>query len=703
MSSDPMIQSNHKEGRSGHLEPFFSPEYVVVIGACPKPGNLGWCIIESLKAQGFPGKVVAIHPKFPKTMDDGCRSIDELQGKPDLAIAAVSAEATVSLIEPLALKGTHHMIAVSGGFAEAGNCDLQEEMKTVANQCGVRIVGPNGLGIFSAPDRFNSFFLSPTDLCLPKPGSIALISQSGAFLALILNQLEQRGVGVHRAINFGNRVDVGECDALEAFGQDPQVRAIGIYLESFHDGERFFEQVQAITPNKPVLIYKGGKSQSGCRATQAHSASLAGSYPVFQAICRQTGMVEILTLNELVDGLQLLAQPASPLNDRLLIVSNGGGMGVLLTDLCEHYWRIEPPSTGDQDQLRKILPEIYSLANPIDLTGSGTNHQCIEILRQLLPAKTFDALLLVLLPGTSGITMEMGRLLKETLPSGFPVVVGACGNNMYDAIRQELSPLLIPVYPSGEQAAQAMNLLIKVRPRSEEESSEYKSSVDFDPDPLKGWLPKLSEVPGEMELKSVLERCGVPFPRRFHPQRDNLQNVAREAGFPLVLKVNQPDLLHKTESKAVQLDIADEETLIRTWKEMDDQWPGNVWVEEQFPAGLDIMVGFHRDDVFGIILVLGTGGEYAEIYKDVERMRWPASIREVAELFQQTHAGRIACGVHGKPPLNTSHLYAFIAFLAEWMQSETAIRSLDFNPVRLYNKGIRVLDAKLTVNMRGDL
>ncbi len=701
MSNKPSVYLNQAGAYAGILEPFFRPNRVVVFGACPKPGNLGWHIVESLKAQGFPGKVIAVHPEYPEQEGGGFRSLDDLTEKPDLAIAAVSAKATVSLIELVAQRGIHHMIAVSGGFAETGNRDLQEEMKTMAHRCGVRVVGPNCLGIFSAPDRFNSFFLSPKELHLPKPGSIALISQSGAFLSMMLNQLAERGVGVHRAINFGNRVDVGECDALEAFANDPEVQVIGLYLESFQDGGRLFDQVRAITPHKPVLIYKGGKGQSGARAAQAHSASLAGSYPVFQAICRQTGMIEVFTLNEMIDGLQVIAQSARPRSNRLLVVSNGGGMGVLMTDLCEPFWKIEPPSPEDQDRLRLILPEYYSLENPIDLTGSGEDDQCIAVLNQLLGTESYDALLLVLLPGTAGITPGIAQKLKDSLPSGFPVVVGACGDQLYDAIRNQLSALSIPVYSSGEQAAQAVNMLLKTQPPSRNESMELKPPVNFDPAPLRGWLQEQAEVPGEMELKSVLEQCGVSVPRRLHTKKNNLQEVPAATGFPMVLKVNRPDLLHKTELNAIHLNIEDRETLLRIWQEMNTAWPDTVWAEEQVSPGLDVLVGLHRDETFGTILVMGTGGEHAEIYEDVERMRWPVSMKEFTKLFQQTHAGRIAGGVRGKPPLSTSTLFGFIMLVADWMQSETAICSLDFNPVRLYSDGFRVLDAKLTM-LTGD-
>ena len=223
------------------------------------------------------------------------------------------------------------------------------------------------MGVFSAPDRFNSFFLKPEELTLPQPGSVAFISQSGAFLMQMLGHLGELGVGVHRAVNFGNRIDIGECELLEEFARDPQVRVIGLYLESVQDGPRFMETARAVARQKPVVVLKGGKAERGRQAALAHSASLAGSYSIFKAACEQTGLIEVNGLEQMVDALQLFSEQPKARGDRILVVSNGGGMGVLLTDLCEQAGlQIPEPSPKHQLVLRELYPSYYSFRNPID-------------------------------------------------------------------------------------------------------------------------------------------------------------------------------------------------------------------------------------------------------------------------------------------------------------------------------------------------
>ncbi len=243
------------------LRPFFAPRSVAVIGASPQKGNLGKTIVQSLLHQQYAGTVTTVHPRGQSV--HGCtavKDINQLPEKVDLAVVAVSANQVMPLLQPLAAKGVHHLIIISGGFSETGEAGeiLQHQLHDEARRLGLRIIGPNGMGVFSAPDKFNSFFANPEEWTFPQPGPVALISQSGAFLMQILSHLGERGVGVHRAVNFGNRIDIGECELLDEFGRDPEVCVIGVYLESVQDGPRFMENARAVVRNKPIIVFKGG-------------------------------------------------------------------------------------------------------------------------------------------------------------------------------------------------------------------------------------------------------------------------------------------------------------------------------------------------------------------------------------------------------------------------------------------------------------
>jgi acetyltransferase len=512
----------------------------------------------------------------------------------------------------------------------------------------------------------------------------------------MLSYLGEREVGVHRAVNFGNRIDIGECELLEEFARDPQVHVIGLYLESVQDGPRFMETARAVARQKPVVVLKGGKAERGRQAALAHSASLAGSYSVFKAACEQTGMIEVNGLEQMVDALQLFSGQPKAQGDRTLVVSNGGGMGVLLTDLCEQAGlRVPEPSAKHQSVLKGQYPSYYSFRNPIDLTGSGTNEQCVSIVEYLLKTEEYDALLLVLMPGTEGITADIGPMLKSRLQKNLPVVIGAYGS-LLDELNSSLQGSGIPVFPTGERAAHGLELLVR-QSQWMSEQPETESQTVFDTSPTWRWLRSVDQNPHEMQIKNLLGQCDISVPQHLHANNEeDIHWAIEEIGFPLTLKAVSPDIKHKTEMKGIQLDLNDPKSLLREWETFYADWQGQVWVEQQMPAGLDLMVGAHRDPQFGPVLLFGTGGSYVELYQDIARLVLPATDEEILRGVQKTKVWNIIQGFRGKPKLSSQKLLAFLRWTANWMISEPDILSLDFNPVRLYEKDLVVLDAKIT-------
>ncbi|MFQ5672874.1 MAG: acetate--CoA ligase family protein [Nitrospinales bacterium] len=682
------------------LRRFFSPRSVVVVGASPKPGNPGRRIVASLLAQGFQGAIYTVHPGgTPVRHCTAACSVEELPASPDLAIAAVPAAAVPGLIEPLARRGIRHLIVVSGGFAETAGegRDLQDQLSQLSKKFGVRVIGPNCLGVFSAPDRFNSFFLAMDKISLPKPGPTAIISQSGAFLSAILDRLAEQGVGVHRAVSFGNRVDIGECELLDEFIDDPAVKVIGLYLESVADGRRLLETVRRSGGAKPIVILKGGRGRQGRQAAYAHSASLAGSYAVFRAACTQTGMIETQSLSELANALQVLALQAPARGNRVLVVSNAGGMGVLLTDMCEQAGlRLPEPPAAEQEYLRASLPGYCSFNNPIDLTASGTNEQCALAVERLLQTGQYDGLLMVLLSGAAGIDSGIAPLLCSRLPKGLSVVLGAVGRTLFSELHTAFAREEVPVFPSGEEAARAFHLLVRARPPKLRSPVCIKKS--FDPGPAVGWLGRSNTAPDEIQIKNMLAACGVTVPGSMKVEcAEDAETAGQTLGFPLTLKVIAPDIKHKTEVAGIELNIQNTVELLETWREMSRIRPNCIWAEQQAAPGLDLMVGVHQDRQFGPVLLFGSGGRFVEVYQDIERLLLPATDAELRRMVFRTHAGTIIRGARGGPPLDSERLLSFLKFVADWIVDEPQAGNIDFNPVRLYPNQLLVLDAKITV------
>ncbi|UCD11689.1 MAG: acetate--CoA ligase family protein [Nitrospinaceae bacterium] len=685
------------KGESGSLETFFSPRAVAVIGASPRPGNLGARILASLEAHGYGGERIAVNPQaLPVPPTGAVASVAELPDGVDLAIAAVPAGEVPGLVAPLAGRGIHHLIVVGGGFAETGRegARLQRALQDESQAAGVRVIGPNGLGVFSAAARFNSFFLSPGDIRLPGPGPVAILSQSGAFLSLLLDGFARAGVGVHRAVNFGNRADVGELELLDAFAGDPAVKVIGLYLESFADGARFVERARRVTREKPIVVWKGGQGERGGRAVRSHSASLAGSYPVFQAAVEKAGLIEARGFEEFQDALAILASQPVPAGDRVLIVSNGGGMGVFLTDLCERRGLSLPAPSGAL--LRKVtagLPHYFSVKNPIDLTGSGTNRQCADTALALMGSGEFDALLLVLLSGTQGIDAEIASLLPAGRACDHPIAAAVYGEKLYHPLGRAWRKRGLPVFATAEAAAWALSVLVR-RCRVLQGAAE-----EARPGPgewAAKWRKRFPHPPHEMEIKTFLAEQGVGVPAHRSLLRENAIDAAAGAlGYPLVLKAAVPGMEHKAEQKAVRTGIYDGEEFVRHWRDMDRLFPGALYAEKEAPSGLDLIVGFHRDEQFGPLLVFGAGGKYVETWGEVGRLLLPATRAELSGLVNGTAVGRVILGVRGEPSLAREELLEFVE-RAAWLFVECSeYASMEFNPVRLYEDRLVVLDAKL--------
>ena len=702
----PLREDETENRASGNVEVFFSPRSVAVIGASPKPGNLGGQIVHSLQAQGYEGTVTVVNPRAEEVLPySAVRSPQELPDGTDLAIAAVKASQVPGLVEPLAKQGIHHLIVISGGFAETGKEGekFQLELKNEAEKFGVRIIGPNGMGVFSAPDHFNSFFLSPDEIILPQSGPVAIISQSGAFLSHILNELTGKGIGVHRAVNFGNRVDVNESELLETFAKDSAVSVIALYLESFQDGARFVEVARKVTQDKPIVIWKGGHADRANAAAKAHSSSLAGSYPVFQAACDKAGLIEVQGFEEFRSAIQVLSCQPIPSGERVLIVSNGGGMGVFLTDLCEREGLLVPrPSEPTQAFLRKKLPRYYSLENPIDLTGSGTNEQCLEAVEHLMNSGEFDCLLMVLLSGTKGINEKIAPLLRERLHKNFSMITAAYGETLFHALQKEFQEDGIPVFPSAEVATRALTILIRRKRilatwKITGEGEKGSSSSAW----TEKWQNQFVQCPDEMEIKGFLDDCGIPVPSN-HPLKslEDLPKAVETLGLPLVLKAVAPALQHKTEMNGVRLNIQSLYSLMHEWRVMRTTWPESVWAEQQMPPGLDLMVGFTRDPHFGPVLVFGSGGQHVEVFRDVQRILLPASYEQLSNLIDRTGAGKVIRGVRGEPPLDSKGLLDFLIQASGLMLQNPELQSLDFNPVRLYKERLVVLDAKVSMKSK---
>lgn len=447
------------------LHGFFYPRTVALIGATDKPTKPGTAILENLAH--FNGAVYPVNPKHETLLGHRCySSVREVPDEIDLAIVALPAALVEREIDQLSEKGIRRIILISSGFAEASEegMRMQNRIAEKTKRDGIRVIGPNALGVFNSDNGLDSFFVSRERVSRPAIGRLSIISQSGAITVILMEALARDGIGISKAVNYGNRLNVDEADALDYFADDPKTGAVAMYMESVADGGKFLRSAKAFAARKPLVIWKAGKHELGAAAVASHTATLAGSYGLYQAAFRQAGAVEALGFDQMIDAAKAMTLMDYPcMGNRLLVVTNGGGMAVAASDQAQQEGFSMPGTPADvRARLREAFPSFFVISNPIDITGSGTNEDYYTALREALPH--FDAAIVIVLMGATTVTEEAtGMIARACHDAKKPVsccILQGLGYTQ-DAMRA-LVKLGIPVYPSPERAVHALAMLRRV-------------------------------------------------------------------------------------------------------------------------------------------------------------------------------------------------------------------------------------------------
>ncbi len=446
------------------LHDFFYPTTVALIGATDTAFKPARAILENLSQ--FNGAVYPVNPKHEMLLGRRCyASINTVPGKIDLAIVALPAPLVEQELDRLHKKGIRRIILISSGFAEAGEDGprMQKRIAEKAKQYEMRVIGPNALGVFNTENGLDSFFVSRERVSVPGPGRLSIISQSGAITVILMEALARDNIGIAKAVNYGNRLDIDEADALDYFADDPETHVVAMYLESVADGRKFLRAAKAFVAKKPLIIWKAGKHELGAAAVASHTATLAGKYSLYQAAFRQAGVVEAYGFDHMIDvakALSLMDYPCA--GNRLLVVTNGGGMSVAASDQAEEEGFVMPGMPEEaREKLKRAFPSFYVTNNPIDITGSGKDEDYYTALTEAMPY--YDAAIVILLMGiatvTDGVTELVAKAAREIKKPITCCVIQGLGYT-----REATSVLLklgIPVYPAPERAVRALATLRK--------------------------------------------------------------------------------------------------------------------------------------------------------------------------------------------------------------------------------------------------
>lgn len=682
------------------LEPFFTPQSVAVIGASRDPEKLGYAVLANLINGGYPGQLYPVNPKADEILGlKAYPSVLDIPGPVELAVVVIPYSLVPTAVEQCGQKGVPAVVVISAGFREAGREGLQRERELVeiAARYRMRLIGPNCLGVIDTATPLNASFAAG----MPQKGPIAFMSQSGALGTAVLDIAMAGRIGFSKFVSLGNKADVSETDLLEAWAEDPHSKVILIYVEGLPDGQKFIQVARKVTRHKPVVAIKSGVTASGSRAVSSHTGSLAGSEAAYKAAFRQAGIIRAGSMEELFDCARALAYQPPLRGDRIGIVTNAGGPGILATDALERAGLRIPRLTPDTVRaLTEYLPGAASAANPVDVLGDALADRYQHAIDLVLHDPNIDGLMVIVTPQAMTEIEEtahvVGRMAQQ---SDKPVLACFMGEARIQAGVEILWQYKVPNYPFPERAAAAFAAMSAYR-------REQERPI-FEPEPCTTCIPAVRELfdrvraegrvsIGDAEAWAVLEAYGFTIPKsRLAKTSDEAVEIAAEIGYPVVMKIASPDILHKTDVGGVRLNL-------RTPDEVRDAFdlivyragryvPGaRIWgcqVQQMILGGREVLLGMSRDPQFGPLVAFGLGGIYVEALKDVAFRVAPFSREEAQEMIREIRSYPLLEGVRGEPPADHEALVEALLGVSRLVTDFPEIVELDINPLKVFEEG----------------
>ena len=698
------------------LNSFFEPASVAVIGASANPEKLGFAVVKNLVDGGYiqRGEVYPINLQAGEIL--GLKSYPSVLDVPapiDLAVVVIPYSFVPEALRECGEKGIPSVIVISAGFREAGEQGLERELELIdiARQYNFRLIGPNCLGVIDTFTPLNASFAAGT----PPKGPMAFMSQSGALGTAVLDIALAGRLGLSKFVSLGNKADVNEIDLLKAWQDDPNTSVIMIYSEGMSNGQEFIQVARQVTRSKPVVAIKSGVTQSGSRAVSSHTGSLAGSEQAYQAAFQQAGVLRVDSMQTLFDvALAIGYQPPLP-GDRVAIITNAGGPGILATDALERAglsmarFEIETIKA-----LEKYLPDAASAANPVDVLGDARADRYRYALETVVKDPNVDGILVVLTPQAmteiEGTAQVVGGMAGKT---DKPVLACFMGEKKVSLGIDVLTQAGIPNYPFPERAAHALRAMAEYRQIKAQPIPEFER-FEVDRQAVQEVLDRVRQEGrisiGDAEARSLLQAYGLRIPRsEVAETAEHAIEIANQIGYPVVLKIASPDILHKTDIGGVKVGLENAEDVrdafdlmvYRAQRYVPDARIWGCLVQEMVPAGgIEVLVGMNRDPQFGPLVTFGLGGIYVETLKDVTFRIAPFSRKEAEAMLGEIRAHALLDGVRGKPPADKEAIVDALLRMGQLVQDFPEIAELDINPLVVYprNQGAVAIDMRLVMS-----
>ena len=702
------------------LTPFFNPQGVAIIGASLDPTKLGYGLSRNLVQSGFKGAIHFVNLKGGELMGQPVhRHISETPDPVDLAILLIPAPAVPEAIEACAQRGIRALIIASGGFRETGakGTALEEKCLAIARRHGVRLLGPNCIGLIDTHLPIDTTFLSPPG---PTPGDVAFISHSGAICAAVIDWARGQGFGLSRMVSLGNQSDVTETDLLAPVAEDPHTRVITLYLEGVSDGRQFLEEAQKVTRQKPVVALKVGRYERGQLAVASHTGALAGLESAYNAAFRRAGVIRAETTEELFDWARALAWCPMPGGRSVGVLTNAGGPGVTAVDALEAQGlKIANLSSETQADLGEILEPAASLKNPVDMLAAASPQQYATCLQILLSDPQVDSVMVILPPPPMHTTAGIAKAIIPVIYTAEkPVVIALMGERLIQEAVEHFRAARVPEYRFPERAAEALAVLAQ---RADHMASletlgvPLKELEDVDPDLAGSILSEYGsgEIISPKDTFHLLDAYGIPT---LQPQLSKTPRqaarLAEDLGYPVALKIASPQITHKSDVGGVRLQLKNSQEVEASFKQIVENSQAafpeaeilGVYIQRMLLPGQDVIIGAIQDPQFGALVMFGSGGIEVEGLKDVEFALAPLSRAEAEQLITNTWAGKKLSGYRSLSPADQSAVVDIITRIALLASDFPQLAEIEINPltVREEGQGAHAVDVRARTGINRD-
>ncbi len=695
------------------LEMFFAPRSIAVIGAAREPGKLGYNVLSNLLQYGYKGEVYPINPKATEILGLKCYpTVGDVPGAIDLAVVVVPNKLVPDVIKQCGEKGVKGAVIISAGFKEAGleGVKLERQVVATAREYGIRIVGPNCLGIIDTVQPMDVSFAAG----IPPRGDIAFMSQSGALCTAILDWSLAHGVGFSRFVSLGNKADVDEVDLLEAWDGDPNSKVIIAYVEGLRDGRRFMDIARRVTQRTPVIAVKSGNTEAGSRAVSSHTGSLAGSNRAYDAAFHQVGLLRAASIQDLFDYAIAFAYQPVLKGNRIAIVTNAGGPAIMATDALENAGlKLASLSPETVDYLQAHLPEAANTYNPIDVLGDALADRYALGIEAALKDPNVDGLVVILTPQVMTRIEETAREIARLSKLYAKPVVGCfMGEVKVSAGIRILTEEKVPNYPFPERAAAALRAMYDYRQWIERPPLAIEQ-FQVDQEAVRQTFARVREdgrnTLGDAEARAIAEAYGLRVPKsKLAATPEEAVQFAEEIGYPVVMKIASPDILHKSDIGGIKVGVmgaanvrdAFDLLIYRATRYMPDAQIWGVQVQEMVTGAKETIIGMNRDPQFGPMIMFGLGGIYVEVLRDVTFRIAPLSEQEAREMVAEIRSYHLLQGVRGERPADIDAIVDCILRISQLVTDFPEIVELDINPllVREAGAGAVAVDMRLVLS-----